>query len=112
MMHDFIVGARPVHENEMLRLGLRQLAESELLLRKLLQAYKLTHTPHLASEIACECVFISQTIGALMDLASQADGGDFMVSGNLLKISKYLSLLVEDANRTVGGQGGGHAAMD
>lgn len=112
MMRNFIVGARPVHENEMLRLGLRQLAESELLLKKLSQAYKLAHTPCLASEIACECVFISQTLGALTDLASQADGGDFMVSGNLLKISKYLSRLVDEAYRTVGGQGDSHAAMD
>jgi len=102
MTHDFFVGARPLHDSGMLRLGLRQLAESEILLRKLLAAYQHNRTQELAWEVAQECAFISQTLDALTDMAfNQAPGPNFVVSGCLMKASRYLRVLVEKAEQAV-----------
>ena len=102
MREDFLVGASPLHDNDMLKLGLRQLAESEILLRKLLAAYGQTKTPGLAQEIARECVFISQTLDALADMAMSQPGPNIVVSGALLKVSGYLRALVAKAEQLVG----------
>jgi len=97
----------------MLRLGLRQLAESEILLKKLLAAYQRTATPELAQEIARECSFISQTLDTLINMATRQSGSlDFTVSGCLLKVSRYLRQLVERADKVVAGPGVSHADVE
>jgi len=107
MNRGFIVGARPLHDDGMLRLGLRQLAESEVLLRKLVVSYEQTKDMQLAYEIAQECSFISQTLGALIDMTCYHQA-DFTASGALLKASKYLRLLVEKAEGMVRIPSGAH----
>ena len=108
MTRDFLVGARPLHDGEMLRLGLRQLAESEVLLRKLLAAYERAKTQELAQEIARECSFISQTLDALTDMATSQPGPNFTVSGALLRVSQHLRRLILEAEQALRGQDGGH----
>ena len=107
MNRDFLVGARPLHDDGMLRLGLRQLAESEIVLRKLLAGYQRTKDQRLAWEISQECAFISQTLGALIDMTCHHQA-DFVVSGALLKASKYLQLLVEKAEEMIRQPGDAH----
>lgn len=102
MTHDFLVGARPVHDGGMLKLGMRQLAVSEGILRNLLSDYENTKNPELAQEIAEECVFISQTIDMMMDLAKDSGRGCFVVSGALLRVSRYLIEVVGRAEEAVG----------
>lgn len=101
MTRDFLVGARPLHDGEMLRLGLRQLAEGEALLRKLLSDYEHNRTDALAWEIAQECAFLSQTLDALTDMAITQPGPTIVVSGALMKASQYLHALVEKAELLV-----------
>jgi hypothetical protein len=103
MREDFLVGASPLHDGDMLKLGLRQLAESEVLLRKLLVAYEQTKAPQMAKEIAQECAFISQTLDALTDMTISQPGPNIAVSGALLRASRYLRQLVEEAERAIGG---------
>ena len=107
MTHDFFVGARPLHDRGMIRLGLQQLAESEVLLKKLLAAYQRSRTPELAQEIARECAFISQTLDALTETAIRQRGPNFIVSGALMKVSRYLTILIEKAEQAVSGEQGG-----
>jgi hypothetical protein len=112
MTRDFLVGARPFHNDRMLRLGLRQLAESEVLLRKLLAAYAKSRTPELAREIAQECAFVSQTLDALTDMACrQAPGLNFVASGCLMRASRYLRELVEKAELLVSQPGDTHGDL-
>ena len=86
----------------MLRLGLRQLVASENLLRQLLAAYQETETPSLAQQIAEECAFISQTLDALEDLVtSGTKGGNLIIAGGLLKVSRHLRELLEEAGKTI-----------
>lgn len=102
MNRDFLVGAGPLHEREMLRLGIRQLAESERVLREFLASYERTRTPELAKDISEECAFISQTLSALTDMATDGTGrGDFIISGCLLKASRYMHQLIEHAEKVV-----------
>jgi len=102
MNRDFWVGISPLHDGEVLRLGLRQLAESEILLRKLLAAYQKSRSVELEQEIARECSFISQTLDTLINMATRQSGSpDFTVSGCLLKVSRYLRQLVERADKIV-----------
>jgi len=107
MTHDFLVGARPFHDDGMLRMGLRQLAGSEILLRKLLAAYRHHRTPELAQEVARECSFISQTLDALIDMATSQPGPNFTVSGALLRVSQHLRRLILEAEQVLRGQDGG-----
>lgn len=102
MTRDFLVGARPMHDGDMLKLGMRQLAVSESILIRLLSDYEKTKSPELAQEIAEECTFISQTLDALDEMAySQTTGQTFVISGALLKARKYLRDLIERAERVV-----------
>ena len=102
MTRDFLIGARPLHERGMLKLGLRQLAESEVRLRKLLEAYERSGAPHLQQEIADECVFISETLGSLEDMVRSTECSDsLIVSGALLRASRYLRRLLERVENKV-----------
>ena len=109
MNHDFLVGARPLHDDSMLRLGLQQLAASEALLKKLLAEYQQDKTQELAWEITQECSFLSQTLDSLTDMTIAQPGPSIVVSGALLKASQYLRVLVEKAEQLI--QEGEHGNM-
>lgn len=102
MTHDFLVGASPYHDGDVLRLGIRQLEASDILLRKLLAAYEQSKDPSLVHKIARECTFISQTLDALDEMVySQSGRQTFVISGALLKTREYLRDLIERTERVV-----------
>ena len=93
----------------MLRLGLRQLEESEKQLRQLLAAYQETKTPSLAQQIAEECVFASMTLNCLTDLADHQSSTDgFIVSARMPTVSRDLRRLIESAERIIGSSEGNY----
>lgn len=104
MTHDFFVGARPMHDDGMLRLGLQQLAASEALLKKFLADYQQNRSQELAWEIAQECSFLLQTLDSLTHMTITQPGPNIVVSGAFLKASRYLHALVEKAEQLVQGQ--------
>ena len=72
--------------------------------------YEQARTPELAKEISEECAFISQTLNALTDMATDgAGGGNFIISGCLLKASRYMHQLIEHAERVIARREGTHA---
>ena len=105
MSREFLIGARCPHEGEMLRLGLRQLAEAEEHLKGLLAAYEQTRTPILAQQITEECVFISQTLDAAEELASSGSTSSAtVIAGRLLEVSGRLRELLEEAGEAISGR--------
>ena len=102
MTREFLIGARRPHDGEMLRLGLRQLWESENRLRQLLTAYEQAKSPSLAQQITQECVFISQTLTVTEELASSGTTSSAMViAGGLLEVSRRLRELLQEAGKTI-----------
>lgn len=101
MTHDFLVGPKPLHDGGRIRLGLQQLEASEALLKKLLAEYQQDKTQELAWEITQECSFLSQMLDSLTDMTISQPGPTIVVSGALLKVSRYLHALVEKAEQAV-----------
>jgi len=94
MDREFLIGARSVHNDRMLRLGLEQFAVVKAELKSLLAAYEQRKTEELARQISEECMFISLALEANLEMANTGKVS-FVVFGNLPEASRYMTFIEE-----------------